>query len=106
MSQGGTHKQVTLLSKKTLEEAMTLEGPVYDRGLCREFNRTRGGWAEFNLDGIVGYGWPGLGGAHILWNEDEQVGFSYVTNAGEQQTGYRGMRLYKTLMQSIQKLKQ
>lgn len=100
LSQGGS----PLLSEKSLIEAMRLEKPIFDQGMCTEVNRTRVGWAKFDIEGSIGFGWPGFGGAHMLWNTDEHVGFGYVTNSGEEQAGMRGFHLFHTVMQAIKNL--
>src|SRR5262245_38166180 len=84
MSNGGCLHGKSLLSPETHAQATALLAPEYDRVLHEVIQLTQGGFGCFQLPGIEQYpflGWGGAGGSVMLWNEQLQIGFSYVMNA-------------------------
>ena len=82
-NQGSLHG-VTLLSAESHTQASAPLEPEFDCVLQETIQFTQGGFGCLRLPGVEEYpfiGWVGAGGSMVVWNEQLQIGFSYVMNA-------------------------
>lgn len=100
-----------LITTKTYEEATALHSSLPCIITFDSLPLSRGGWVKSKdfypeghyLEGVEIQGWGGAGGSLVLWIEELNIGFSYVTNAFGAAEGILGDFRGKNLLDLVVK---
>ncbi|KAF8960954.1 hypothetical protein BGZ46_001466 [Entomortierella lignicola] len=97
-----------LISREIYEEATTYHSDLPCAITFETIPLSRGGWVKSKnfyrdgpLKGVEIQGWGGAGGSLILWIEELQIGFSYVTNAFGLMEAVLGDFRGKTILEKV-----